>query len=91
MALMYHDKGASKSGTQFDVLSGQLRIGYVGKEMLSAVTSHAGQWRWTLYVGAAPPGLERHGHADSCEGAKLAIENSWRAWLEATGLTDQQR
>ena len=39
MALIFRDKGTS--GTQIDVLNGDLRIAHVGKEVLRIVASHA--------------------------------------------------
>ena len=89
MPLIFRDKGASKSGTQFEAVSGALCIGYVGKEVLSSTAGREQQWRWTLYIGsAAPPVLERHGHTSSSDEAKAALERNWQTWLKAAGLRD---
>ena len=90
MALIFLDKGASKSGMQFEAVSGGLSIGYVGKEVLRSSAGREQQWRWTLYIGsAAPPGLERHGHASTCEEAKAALDRNWQAWVTAAGLIER--
>ena len=89
MPLTYIDRGAARSGTQFDAMSHGLRIGYVGKEVLSSVAGSEQLWRWTLYVSAAPQGLERHGHASSLEEARSALEQNWSRWLVAAGLIER--
>jgi hypothetical protein len=88
MPLTYIDS-AARSGTQFDAMSHGLRIGYVGKEVLSSVAGREQLWRWTLYVSAAPEGLERHGHSSSLDEARSALERNWQAWLRAAGLREE--
>ena len=63
MALIFRDKGTS--GTQIEVLSGDLRIAHIGKEVLSIVASHAVRWRWSFAIMVGPPGFQPHGHADT--------------------------
>jgi hypothetical protein len=88
MPLTFRDKGASK-GMHFEAVSGELCIGYVGREVLSSTARCEQLWRWTLYIGsAAPPGLERHGHASSCDEAKTTLEQNWQRWLKAAGLSE---
>ena len=39
-----------------------------------------------LLLGTAPTGFEHHGHADTFEEAKTAVERNWQGWLAAAGL-----
>jgi hypothetical protein len=55
MALVFRDTGTS--GTQIDVLSNELRIAHIGKEVLSVVASHDVRWRWNFAVTVGPTRL----------------------------------
>jgi hypothetical protein len=88
MPLVYRDKGTS--GTQLEVLSGELPIARISKNVLSIVASHAVQWSWDFQLTAAPPGFQHHGHADDFEGAKAGVERNWQLWLTAAGLDHEQ-
>jgi hypothetical protein len=85
MALIFRDKGTS--GTQIEVLSGDLGIAHIGKEVLSVVARHAVRWRWSFAIMVGPPGFQPHGHADTFEAAKASVERNWQAWLAAAGLS----
>ena len=86
MPLIYRDKGTS--GTQLDVLCGNLRIAHIGKRVLTPLTGQDVRWQWTFSVHAAPSGFQHSGHADTFEDAKAAVERNWQAWLTAAGLTE---
>ena len=86
MALIFRDKGTS--GTQIEVLSDDLRIAHIGKEVLSIVASHAVRWRWSFAIMVGPSGFQPHGHANTFEAAKASVERNWQAWLAAAGLSE---
>ena len=88
MALVYCDKGTS--GPQIEVISHRLVIGHIGKDVLSALTSHAIQWRWFISIGSTPSGFQHSGFADTLDDAKAAVEWNWKVWLAAAGLTETQ-
>ena len=87
MELVYRDRGLS--GTQIDVICGDLVIAAVYKRTLSVVAGQEYFWSWTFFVTAAPPGFEHHGTAASSEIACLAVERNWETWLAAAGLQAQ--
>jgi hypothetical protein len=87
MPLTYRDRGSS--GTQIEVLCGDIVIAIVYKGTLSATTGGDPYWNWTFYFTARPPGFEMHGTAASREIACLAVERNWEAWLKAAGLRDE--
>lgn len=87
MTLTYRDRGTS--GTQLDVLCGDIVIANVYKPTLSSVAHGDAYWHWTFYFTARPPGFELHGTAASHEIACLAVERNWEAWLHAAGLTEK--
>jgi hypothetical protein len=89
MALVFRDKGTS--GTQIEVLSGDLCIAHIGRQVLSVVASHAVQWRWSFAIMVGPPGFVPHGQADTFEAAKASVEQNWQAWLAAAGLSERHR
>ena len=66
MPLVFRDKGTS--GTQIDVLSNDLCIAHIGKEVMSVVAGHDGNF----VVTVGPPGFQPHGHAETFEAAKAA-------------------
>jgi hypothetical protein len=86
MALSFRDKGTS--GTQIDVRSGDLSVAHIGKEMFSELVGGGARWRWNFSIGNGPLGFERHGHADTFEEARAAVERNWEAWLKAAGLVE---
>jgi hypothetical protein len=85
--LTYRDKGTS--GTQIDVRSGNLSVAHIGKEMFSQLVAGGARWRWNFSIGNGPPGFERHGHADTFEEAKAAVERNWQEGRTAAGLRDE--
>jgi len=86
MPLTYRDRGSS--GTQLDVVCGNLIIATLYKSHLSVVASQAVQWRWTFRVTAGPPGFEHNGTANTFEQAKSAVERNWQAWLAEAKLRE---
>jgi hypothetical protein len=82
MPLTYRDRG--NSGTQTDVLSGELRIGTLWKKQKPAGASE--DWRWSFNLSAGPPGFEVSGRADTKTLAQHEIERVWLRWVDAAGL-----
>ena len=72
MPLTYRDRGSS--GTQLDIVSGDLVIGTVWKATLSVTAGQAVEWRWTFRITAGPIGFQHHGIADDLATAKAAID-----------------
>jgi hypothetical protein len=87
MPITYRDRGIS--GTQLDVLSGDLVIGTVYK--ISAGAGRVERWSWTFTITAAPAGFAHRGNAQSLDEAKLGIERNWKDWMKAAGLLDWPR
>ena len=87
MALTYRDRGTS--GTQLDVLCGDIVIANVYKATAALTVGGVVYWNWTFYFTARPPGFELHGRAASREIACLAVERNWEAWLKAARLRDE--
>jgi hypothetical protein len=83
--LVFRDKGTS--GTQIDVLSNDLCIAHIGKEVMSVVAGHDGNF----VVTVGPPGFQPHGHAETFEAAKASVERNWQLWLLAAGLSVRGR
>jgi hypothetical protein len=79
MPLTYRDRGTS--GTQMDVLCGDLVIANIYKA-LSAVAGQQPIWSWTFFVTAGPPGFEHHGQAATREIAHLGVERNWGSLAE---------
>jgi hypothetical protein len=88
MTLNYRDRATS--GTQLDVLCGDIVIANVYKATLTSTADGDAYWHWTFYFTAQPPGFELHGTAASREIACLAVERNWEAWLKAAGLVEQE-
>jgi hypothetical protein len=88
MPLVYRDKGQSQSGTIFEVLSGWLVIAHIRKDILSPMVGREVRWRWDFPLNTGPAGFEYHGHADTLEDAKAAVERNWEAWVKAAGLRE---
>jgi len=84
MSLTYRDRGTS--GTQWEVVTGNLVIGSIRKNTPSLMANKQPAWDWTLNVSAAPPGFLHHGRSDTLEEAKAQLERNWRAWLDGAGL-----
>jgi hypothetical protein len=87
MPISYRDRGSS--GTQLDIICGELVIGTLWKATLSSMASQPIQWRWTFHITAGPPGFQHHGNAADITIAKCMIEEGWEAWLKAAGLTER--
>ncbi len=87
MSLIYRDRGTS--GTQLEIISGELVVGHVRKMVLSVVAGGEARWSWNFTMTIGPPGYQQHGNADTCEEAKAAVERYWQAWITAAGLTRQ--
>lgn len=88
MQLTYHDRGTS--GTQLDVVSGDVRIATLWKAMSSAsASSDIESWQWTFTLSAGPPGFVVHGTAGSKEEAQVALEKTWQQWVDAAGLREK--
>ncbi len=87
MPLTYRDKGTS--ATRLAICSGGATVGTLWKEVLSiAAGGEAGRWTWTWHAGpGASP--DKHGTAATREAAQEAIEQQWKAWLDAAGLTEK--
>ena len=88
MPLTYRNRGTS--GTQLDIVSGDLVIGSLWKGVLSAMTGGAVDWRWTFHITAGPPGFQHHGSAADMTIAKCVIEENWTAWLKTAGLAERE-
>jgi hypothetical protein len=88
MKLTYRDRGTS--GTQLDVLSGEVRIATLWKNRFSVTAGAGEEWRWTFTMSAGPPGFEVHGGADSKMEAQARLEGIWERWVDAAGLQQKQ-
>ena len=88
MPLTYRDRGSS--GTQIEVLSGNLGVAQIGKRVLTPLAGQEVHWQWTFSIQPAPSGFEHSGHADTREVAKAAVERNWQVWLDAAGLTESK-
>jgi hypothetical protein len=84
MPLKYVDRGSS--GTQLDIVSNTKTIGRLWKAVMSAGSGGGVHWVWTWHAGPAS-GPQAHGTAD-IEEAKAKLEEQWRAWLQAAGLSE---
>jgi len=89
MKLTYRDRGESRSGTTWDVLSGSLVICRIWKQVLSIDARGAEQWNWTFQISAKPEGFLIHGSGESLEQAKQLIEQHWASWLDAARLAEK--
>ena len=86
MPLKYVDRGSS--GTQLDIVSNAQTLGRLWKAVMSPSAGGGVQWVWTWHAGPAKR-PQQHGTADTIDAAKAKIEEEWRAWLEAAGLTEK--
>ena len=77
MTLIYRDRGTS--GTQLDVMSGEVRIATLWKNKFSVGAGGREDWRWTFTMSAGPPLFAVHGSADTKSEAQAEIENTWQA------------
>ena len=84
MRLTYRDRGESRSGTIWEVLSGSLVICRIWKAMSS--NERYQTWAWTFHVSCKPEGFQIHGSGESLEEAKALVEQHWANWLDAAGL-----
>jgi hypothetical protein len=85
--LTYRDRDSS--GTQLDVLCGDIVIANIYKATFSSMAGGDAYWNWTFYFTARPPEFELHGTAASRDIACLAVERNWEVWLDAAGLQEQ--
>ena len=88
MPLTYRDRGVS--GTQIEVLCGELPIATVWRNKISVTAGGAEVWRWTFALTTAPFGFQHHGSAHNLEEAKFGVERNWQAWLTAAGLAQAE-
>jgi hypothetical protein len=72
MKLTYLDRGTS--GTQLDVMSGEVRIATLWKHKFSVTAGADEDWRWTFTISAGPPGFQIHGGAESKTEAQATLE-----------------
>ena len=86
MPLTYRDRGTT--GTQWDVLSGELVIGNINKGSLSLAADRDTPWSWHFRLHVAPIGFVMHGVAVTLDDAKADMERNWRRWIESAGLRD---
>jgi hypothetical protein len=89
MSLTYRDRGTS--GTQLDVVSGEVRIATLWKNKFSVGAGGGEEWRWTFTLSAGPPGFAVHGEADSKIEAQAKLELIWERWVAAAGLSETTR
>src|SRR5688572_17879169 len=73
MPLSFHDTDAT--GTQFAVLSGNLRIAQISKADVPTAGRAVG-WRWDFAISAGPRGFVFHGHVDTLDEAKAGVERN---------------
>jgi hypothetical protein len=86
MPLTYRDRGAS--GTQWDVLSGELVIGNINKGALSLAADRDTPWSWHFRLHVAPQGFIMHGVSVTLDDAKVAMERNWQRWLAEANLRE---
>jgi hypothetical protein len=86
MPLTYRDRGFS--GTQIDVMSGEVRIATLWKNK-SRTSSGREEWRWTFTMSAGPGAFAIQGEADSKADAQAAIAGTWERWVAAAGLIEK--
>jgi hypothetical protein len=85
MSLIYRNRGSS--GTQLDVMSGDVRIATLWKNKSSVTSGAREEWRWTCTMSVGPPGFAVHGNSDSKAEAQATLELAWQTWLTAAGLS----
>jgi hypothetical protein len=85
VALTYRDRGTT--GTQVDVLSGELVVATV-YEVKQSSKDNAANWKWTFFITVAPAGFQNRGEAATREIAILSVERIWKDWLKAAALSD---
>ena len=78
MPLTYRDRGSS--GTQLEVVSGDLAVGSLRRDFRSSMSGGDEVWHWTLYVGCHPGRklevFREHGAGDSRETAQADLEST---------------
>jgi hypothetical protein len=89
VALTYRDRGEAQSGTQLDILSGDIVICFLHKAILTTLVGQPTRWDWTWRVDYGPPDWSKQGSAGSKDEALAAIEKEWHAWLEAAELAEK--
>jgi hypothetical protein len=86
MPLTYRDR--QTTGTQLDVLAGELTIGSIHKGTLSLSANRETPWAWHFRLHVAPPGFVMHGFTATLEEAKADMERNWQLWIKSAGLHD---
>jgi hypothetical protein len=56
--------------------------------MFSQTAGGGGYWRWDFAFEKGPSDVTAHGHCESLEDAKAAVERIWQMWLTAAGLDE---
>ncbi len=88
MPLTYRDRG--QSGTQVDVLSGELVVATI-YEVKQSSKDNGANWKWTFFITVSPAGFEHRGEAATREIAISSVERVWKDWLKAAALLDWPR
>jgi hypothetical protein len=87
--LTYRDSGAS--GSQFDVLSGDVYVARISKRKAAVATGGAECWNWHFFsMPIGPLSFAVHGQANSLDEAKAGVESNWKIWMDAAGLIRSQ-
>jgi hypothetical protein len=87
MTLTYRDRRTS--GTQLDVMSGEIRVATLWNNKFAAKAGDGETWKWSWTLSAGPPMFEVHGTANSKYEAQAVIEGEWRRWFDAAGLREK--
>lgn len=87
MTLSYRDRGTS--GTQIDVVAGELCVATLYKASSPAKAPSGAHWKWTFFLTATPPGFEHQGNAHSLAEAKGRVAENWSVWVTAAGLDER--
>ena len=58
-------------------------IAHIRKDLVPYGRARGSPAMGFLVGNAGPAGFEYHGHADTLEDAKAAVERNWQAWLRA--------
>jgi hypothetical protein len=84
--LTYRVRGTS--GTQLDVMSGEVRIATLWKNVMSVTAGSSEDWRWTFTLSAGPPGFAVHGTAKTKSEAQAELEGTWQRWIDGADLSE---
>lgn len=86
MPLTYRDRGTS--GTQLDVLCGDVIVANVHKNWSTVMYKKDETWNWYMRQEYGPEGYQKNGSAQSLAEAKAHVEGMWTMWLKAAGLRE---